>query len=108
MNKLSDSGIYRKLARDSGSRAPLLDPVFWLIKFLPFYFTGAFCVREKVLSKRSFDLKTDPPPPSPSVPLNGSMWIDLAILHELKGLCHAIFVYFQKLNGVFASIEFQK
>ena len=26
----------------------------------------------------------------------------------LKGLRHAIFVYFQKLNGVFASGEFQK
>ena len=25
-----------------------------------------------------------------------------------KGLRHAIFVYFQKLNGVFASVEFQK
>ena len=25
---------------------------------------------------------------------------------RLKGLRHAIFVYFQKLNGVFASVEF--
>ena len=27
---------------------------------------------------------------------------------QLKGRCHAMFVYFQKLNGVFASVEFQK
>ena len=28
--------------------------------------------------------------------------------YALKGLCHAIFVHFQKLNGDFASIESQK
>ena len=28
--------------------------------------------------------------------------------NALKGLCHAIFVHFQKLNDVFVSVEFQK
>ena len=31
----------------------------------------------------------------------------LATKETLKGICYAIFVYFQKLNGVFASVEFQ-
>ena len=30
------------------------------------------------------------------------------MLDKLKWLRHAIFVYFQKLNGVFTSVEFQK
>ena len=42
----------------------------------------------------------------PSSGIEGNEWIGL-LRYGLNGLCHAIFVHFQKLNGVFASVEFQ-
>ena len=35
-------------------------------------------------------------------------WAEMDNYAEVLGLCHAIFVYFQKLSGFFASVEFQK